>query len=348
MPRRALRHPSRARPAPLAEADFDLVLRFAFIPLRVLEPEEFGSIVPGGPAAALWSFVTYALLHADWAHLIFNRLWLAAFGAPWRGASAPPAFSSSRGRGRGRRGLPSRVTSRHGAAGRRLGGDLGADGRRQPLRLLGPGRFRPARPAPSASPRRRSLSSSATAGSSRSWGSGSASNPLRPVRMGAAFGAHRSPGKPISAASSPASCSSPCSIRSPALTGTAPASQFAAVQLVNAPDAPSWCRQGRGRPFRSAGRRRHFDERPDQPEVSHDRFHDSRQQGAGRHDDAPTATIGEASPNLPAQDRRAGRRRGPRPHRRHRLGARHRPRRGARRSDLSRRAGLLDHDARGR
>jgi membrane associated rhomboid family serine protease len=69
-----------------SEADFDLVLRFAFIPLRVLEPEELGSVVPGGPGAALWSFVTYAFLHADWTHVVFNGLWLAAFGAPlaWR------------------------------------------------------------------------------------------------------------------------------------------------------------------------------------------------------------------------------------------------------------------------
>lgn len=72
------------------QADFDLILRFAFIPLRVLEPETIGAAVPGGPAAAWWSFVTYALFHADWAHLVFNGLWLAAFGAPlaWRFGSA--------------------------------------------------------------------------------------------------------------------------------------------------------------------------------------------------------------------------------------------------------------------
>lgn len=72
------------------EADFDLFLRFAFIPLRVLEPHTIGTAVPGGPGAAAWSFVTYALLHADWAHLIFNSLWLAAFGSPlaWRFGSA--------------------------------------------------------------------------------------------------------------------------------------------------------------------------------------------------------------------------------------------------------------------
>jgi len=79
------------------EADFDLVLRFAFIPLRVLEPNTIGTAIPGGPAAAWWSFVTYALLHADWAHLVFNSLWLAAFGSPlaWRfGTARFLAFSA--------------------------------------------------------------------------------------------------------------------------------------------------------------------------------------------------------------------------------------------------------------
>jgi membrane associated rhomboid family serine protease len=34
----------------------------------------------------VWSFVTYALLHADWGHVAINSLWLAAFGSPlaWR------------------------------------------------------------------------------------------------------------------------------------------------------------------------------------------------------------------------------------------------------------------------
>jgi membrane associated rhomboid family serine protease len=65
-----------------ADTDFDLLLRFAFIPLRVMEPEIVAAAVPGGPAAAYWSFLTYAFFHADWMHLIFNGLWLAAFGSP--------------------------------------------------------------------------------------------------------------------------------------------------------------------------------------------------------------------------------------------------------------------------
>jgi membrane associated rhomboid family serine protease len=69
-----------------ADTDFDLLLRFAFIPLRVMESDTIGNAIPGGPAAAWWSFLTYAFFHADWAHLLFNGLWLAAFGSPlaWR------------------------------------------------------------------------------------------------------------------------------------------------------------------------------------------------------------------------------------------------------------------------
>jgi len=68
------------------EADFNLVLRFAFIPLRVMSPEAVGANLPGGALAGWWSFVTYAFFHADWMHLIFNGLWLAVFGSPlaWR------------------------------------------------------------------------------------------------------------------------------------------------------------------------------------------------------------------------------------------------------------------------
>jgi membrane associated rhomboid family serine protease len=80
------------------EADFDLLLRFAFIPLRVMDPETIGAAVPGGSWAALWSFVTYALFHADWTHLVFNSLWLAAFGSPlaWRfGTSRFLLFSAA-------------------------------------------------------------------------------------------------------------------------------------------------------------------------------------------------------------------------------------------------------------
>jgi membrane associated rhomboid family serine protease len=67
------------------EQDFELVLTFAFIPARVTHTAILNAL-PGGDLAAIWSFVTYALLHADWSHVIFNVLWLAAFASPlaWR------------------------------------------------------------------------------------------------------------------------------------------------------------------------------------------------------------------------------------------------------------------------
>lgn len=62
-------------------ADIEVLLLFAFIPARVVDPASLGVALPGGEAARVWTFVTYALLHASWSHLIFNALWLAAFGS---------------------------------------------------------------------------------------------------------------------------------------------------------------------------------------------------------------------------------------------------------------------------
>lgn len=59
-------------------ADFVLLTWFAFIPARY-SPEWVG--FPGGLAADVWTFVTYALLHGSWTHLIMNGVWLVAFGA---------------------------------------------------------------------------------------------------------------------------------------------------------------------------------------------------------------------------------------------------------------------------
>ncbi len=41
-----------------------------------------GGILPGGFGAQIWTFFTYALIHADLMHLGFNALWLLAFGSP--------------------------------------------------------------------------------------------------------------------------------------------------------------------------------------------------------------------------------------------------------------------------
>lgn len=59
------------------DQDVWLRLHFAFIPAR-FGMEGF----PGGLAADLWSFVTYALIHGDWGHVAINGVWMAAFGTP--------------------------------------------------------------------------------------------------------------------------------------------------------------------------------------------------------------------------------------------------------------------------
>jgi membrane associated rhomboid family serine protease len=55
--------------------DFELIVRFAFIPLRY----------SGGYDIDIWAFTgpwTYAFLHGGMAHLVVNMVWLAAFGSP--------------------------------------------------------------------------------------------------------------------------------------------------------------------------------------------------------------------------------------------------------------------------
>ena len=118
-------------------------------------------------AAAVWSFVTYAFLHADWAMSASTRSGSRPSAARSPGASGRRASCCSRRPGRS----PGRSLhllihpDEHDADGRRFGGDLGAHGRRQPLRLR---RRRPARavragaPTPIGGRRRRSSASSAT------------------------------------------------------------------------------------------------------------------------------------------------------------------------------------------
>lgn len=59
----------------------DALLLFAFIPARY-DASLPGMIWPGGFGAEIWTFVTYALIHADLNHLFFNAVWLLAFGTP--------------------------------------------------------------------------------------------------------------------------------------------------------------------------------------------------------------------------------------------------------------------------
>ena len=62
--------------------DRDLILTFAFFPARYDSNPFTDGVLLGGVGASFWSFVSYALIHADLTHLGFNAIWLLAFGSP--------------------------------------------------------------------------------------------------------------------------------------------------------------------------------------------------------------------------------------------------------------------------
>ena len=59
----------------------EFLLTFAFIPSRYDTSAVLGNALPGGFGAELWTFVTYAFIHADWVHYGVNALWLLPFGS---------------------------------------------------------------------------------------------------------------------------------------------------------------------------------------------------------------------------------------------------------------------------
>jgi len=61
------------------EQDLQFLLTFAFIPARYSSDVAVGAL-PGGFGAELWTFFTYAFLHADLMHLGLNLAWLLPFG----------------------------------------------------------------------------------------------------------------------------------------------------------------------------------------------------------------------------------------------------------------------------
>ncbi len=63
-----------------AAQDDWVILTFAFIPARYGGDAAVAAALPGGFAAALWSFFTYAFIHADITHLGLNLAWLVPFG----------------------------------------------------------------------------------------------------------------------------------------------------------------------------------------------------------------------------------------------------------------------------
>jgi membrane associated rhomboid family serine protease len=62
------------------DQDVDFLLAFAFIPARYGVDASVAGAFPGGFAAELWTFFTYAFIHADLLHLGLNLAWLIPFG----------------------------------------------------------------------------------------------------------------------------------------------------------------------------------------------------------------------------------------------------------------------------
>ena len=65
---------------------------FAFVPARYDSSPLTDGVLPGGVGAEVWSFFTYALIHADLTHLGFNAVWLLAFGSPVARRFGPMRF----------------------------------------------------------------------------------------------------------------------------------------------------------------------------------------------------------------------------------------------------------------
>ena len=62
------------------EQDVNFLLSFAFIPARYGSYAGVAAAFPGGFAAELWTFFTYAFIHASLMHLGLNLAWLIPFG----------------------------------------------------------------------------------------------------------------------------------------------------------------------------------------------------------------------------------------------------------------------------
>ncbi|MEI9805053.1 MAG: rhomboid family intramembrane serine protease [Pseudolabrys sp.] len=63
------------------DQDIEFLLTFAFIPARYDTSVVLGGALPGGFGAEIWTFVTYALIHANWMHFIVNSIWMLPFGS---------------------------------------------------------------------------------------------------------------------------------------------------------------------------------------------------------------------------------------------------------------------------
>ena len=73
------------------QQDIEFLLTFAFIPARYDNSVVLGGTLPGG-GADIWTFVTYALIHADWTHFGVNAVWLLPFGSAVARRFGTPRF----------------------------------------------------------------------------------------------------------------------------------------------------------------------------------------------------------------------------------------------------------------
>lgn len=64
---------------PLA-TDQEVIWMFGFVPARY-DASVLAGQFPGGFGAEIWTFLTYAFLHADLTHIAFNMLWMLPFGS---------------------------------------------------------------------------------------------------------------------------------------------------------------------------------------------------------------------------------------------------------------------------
>jgi membrane associated rhomboid family serine protease len=74
--------------------DRALVWTLAFVPARYDGGAFSDGVLPGGFGADIWTFFSYALLHADWTHFGFNAVWLLAFASPVARRFGPWRFLS--------------------------------------------------------------------------------------------------------------------------------------------------------------------------------------------------------------------------------------------------------------
>lgn len=62
------------------DTDQEVIWTFGFVPARY-DASVLAGQFPGGVGAEIWTFLTYAFLHADITHIAFNMLWMLPFGS---------------------------------------------------------------------------------------------------------------------------------------------------------------------------------------------------------------------------------------------------------------------------